>query len=247
LGDDLAVNAQKASGFASSRELPVLYAITKGSLRNKLIILPLAFLLSAFMPWIIVPILMVGGIYLAFEGFEKIYEYLLPHKHATAQQETLTEEQKIQSAVTTDFILSIEIVIIALSSVVDANLVTQISVVSLIAIAATLGVYGLVALIVRLDDMGLKLIDIGIQNKQKYLVKFGEMLVKALTKMIRLLTVVGTLAMVLVAGGIFVHNVSYLHHILHPLPSLVAEFAVGIVIGGIAMGCVALFKKIFSH
>ncbi|HHH19341.1 MAG TPA: DUF808 family protein, partial [Campylobacterales bacterium] len=168
LGDDLAVNADKASGFASSRELPVLWAITKGSLLNKIIILPLVFLLSAFAPMLIVPILMIGGLYLAYEGAEKIYEYFVPHEkvhkvnsleQTKTPEEILSEEKaKIKSAILTDFILSIEIIIIALSTVTDQPMSVQVMVVTLIALLATVGVYGIVALIVRMDDMGYKLI-----------------------------------------------------------------------------------------
>ncbi len=236
LGDDLAVNAQKASGFAASREIPVLLAITKGSLKNKVIILPFAFVFSAFVPWIIVPILLLGGIYLAYEGFEKVYEYFVPHNGKHSEEETaLTEEEKINSAIRTDFILSIEIIIITLSSVVNENLMTQLVVVSLISVLATIGVYGIVALIVRVDDMGLALIDKGIAKQKKILVATGEMLVKLLPKIIQALTVIGTIAMLLVAGGIFVHNIETLHHLVAPLPTLVAEFLVGIAVGTVAL------------
>jgi len=234
LGDDLAVNAQKASGFAASREIPVLVAITKGSLKNKFIILPFAFVFSAFIPWIIIPILLLGGIYLSYEGFEKVYEYFT-HQHIEEEDNVpLNEEQKIQSAIRTDFILSIEIVIIALSTVVQENLMTQLLVVSFVAVLATIGVYGVVALIVRLDDMGLTFIELGVAQKKKWLVRFGELLVSALPKIIRALTVIGTIAMLLVAGGIFVHNIEALHHIVKHIPSLVAELGVGIVVGAFA-------------
>src|SRR5690606_15704375 len=154
LGDDLAVNAEKASGFASTREIPVLWAITKGSFLNKLIILPIAFLLSAFLPWAVTIILVLGGLYLAYEGAEKIYEFLFPHEHS---QESLVaenlseaeimaiEKERVKSAIVTDFILSVEIVIIALGTVVTETLTKQILVVSIIAIVATVGVYGIVA------------------------------------------------------------------------------------------------------
>eukprot|EP01093_Parvamoeba_rugata_P019446 TRINITY_DN875_c0_g1_i1.p2 TRINITY_DN875_c0_g1~~TRINITY_DN875_c0_g1_i1.p2 ORF type:complete len:224 (+),score=48.87 TRINITY_DN875_c0_g1_i1:888-1559(+) len=168
LGDDLAVNAEKASGFVSSREIPVLWAITKGSFLNKLIILPLAFLLSAFLPWSVIVILVLGGLYLSYEGAEKIYEFFVPHpKEVTkefkgnfTEQELLDlEKTKIKSAIVTDFILSVEIVIIALGSVVGEPITTQIIVVSIVALIATVGVYGIVALIVRMDDFGLQLIN----------------------------------------------------------------------------------------
>ncbi len=237
LGDDLAVNAQKASGFAASRELPVLWAISKGSFKNKLIILPVAFLLSAFAPWSIVPILMLGGLYLAFEGAEKVYEYFVPHTDARRESISLSEEEilaleakKIKSAILTDFILSIEIIIIALGSVVDQTLPIQIIVVSFVAMLATAGVYGLVALLVRMDDMGFRLIEIA-DDKNRVLTKVGELLVLGLPKVIRLLTVIGTLAMLLVAGGIFVHNLHPLHEALHFMPTVLGELAAGVVIG----------------
>jgi hypothetical protein len=254
LGDDLAVNAQKASGFASLRELPVLWAITKGSFRNKLILLPLAFLLSAFVPWIIVPILMLGGVYLAYEGTEKIFEYFFAHKHEQKKEalKQLSEEEilkiektKIKSAIVTDFILSIEIIIMALGTVLEKPLSIQIIVVTVVAVLATIGVYGIVALIVRMDDFGFKLIEKA--EHKKSIFKFvGEMLVLALPKVIRVLTVVGTLAMILVAGGIFSHNVHQISEYLHVLPSIFSELLVGFVIGGVAVLVHGIFMKIFK-
>jgi predicted DNA repair protein MutK len=244
LGDDLAVNAQKASGFSASRELPVLWAITKGSFINKLIILPFAFLLSAFAPWAIVPILMVGGVYLAFEGAEKIYEYFTKSKNKKSHVETepktkeeilKIEKSKIKSAIITDFILSIEIVIIALGTVVTQTLPIQIVVVSVVAILATIGVYGIVAIIIRMDDVGYGLIEKGKKNGKEFMVKMGKTLVASLPKVIRGLTVIGTIAMLLVAGGIFVHNSTTIHHAVDFLPSLVAELLVGLIIGAVAL------------
>ena len=243
LGDDLAVNAEKASGFVSSRELPVLWAIAKGSFINKLIILPIAFLLSAFMPWLIIPILLVGGVYLAYEGAEKIYEYFVPHKpkerestfKSMTKEEILSvEKQKIKSAIFTDFILSAEIVILALGTVVESTLPVQIIVVSLIAILATIGVYGIVALIIRMDDFGFKLIAMD-DGKNGISKTIGEFLVAALPKVIKSLTVIGTLAMLLVAGGIYIHNISALHDILHGIPSILGELVVGLLIGMVAL------------
>ena len=243
LGDDLAVNAEKASGFVSSRELPVLWAIAKGSFINKLIILPIAFLLSAFMPWLIIPILLVGGVYLAYEGAEKIYEYFVPHKpkereatfKSMTKEEILSvEKQKIKSAIFTDFILSAEIVILALGTVVGSTLPVQIMVVSLIAILATIGVYGIVALIIRMDDLGFKLIAMD-DGKNGISKTIGEFLVAALPKVIKSLTVIGTIAMFLVAGGIYVHNISALHDILHGIPSILGELVVGLLIGMVAL------------
>jgi len=252
LGDDLAVNAQKASGFTSSRELPVLWAITKGSFKNKLIILPIAFLLSAFAPWAIVPILMLGGTYLAYEGAEKIYEYLLGHKEKKSSEEKeLSEEdllkveaKKVNSAIRTDFILSIEIVIIALGTVLEQPLFIQIIAVTIVAFLATVGVYGIVALIVRMDDFGFALIQKA-DDEHSLLHKLGRILVVSLPKVIRALTVIGTFAMLLVAGGIFMHNIHQLHELLHFMPSLLAEMLVGLVVGSIAFGVHMLYVKVF--
>ena len=242
LGDDLAVSAQQASGFASSREIPVLWAITKGSFRNKLIILPFAFLLSAFVPWIIIPILMLGGVYLAYEGAEKMYEYFYPHEKVhekefkiLSQEEVLEiEKEKIKSAIVTDFVLSVEIVIMALGAVMEQTIQIQIIAVSFVAVIATIGVYGTVAVLVRMDDLGFKLIELG-DKKSKTLQTIGSILVHGLPKVIKLLTVVGTIAMLLVAGGIFVHNIHQLHEVVQSLPSLFAETAVGLLIGAIAV------------
>ena len=247
LGDDLAVGAEKASGFTASRELPVLWSITKGSLLNKLIILPIAFLLSAYAPWAIVPILMLGGLYLAYEGAEKIFEYFVPHE---ADEDNVVEEgsvqereeKKIRSAIRTDFILSIEIIIIALGTVVDKGIGVQIIVVSAIALLATVGVYGVVALLVRMDDVGFGLIKMA-KDEHSVLHKIGEVLVAALPKVIRLLTVIGTLAMLLVAGGIYVHNIHQIHEALHFLPILVTELLVGFIVGMIVLVVEKLFVK----
>ncbi|MGO3183681.1 MAG: DUF808 domain-containing protein [Aequorivita sp.] len=252
LGDDLAVNAEKASGFASSREIPVLWAITKGSFLNKLIILPVAFLLSAFWPTGVIIILVLGGLYLAYEGAEKIYEFFFPHMHIqeSKAEEGLTEseilaieKERVKGAILTDFILSVEIVIIALGSVVSQTLVTQIIVVSFIAILATVGVYGIVALIVRMDEVGYKLIESS--KKEKSLKRsFGLLLVQALPKVIKSLSVIGTIALILVSGGIFVHNLDFFHGFLPKLPSFIPEFIVGLAVGIICLLVVMGFKKV---
>lgn len=253
LGDDLAVNAEKASGFVSNRELPVLWAITKGSFLNKIIILPIAFLLTAFLPTLITVILILGALYLAFEGAEKIIEFIFPHKptEKTALLQELTEEEilalektKIKSAIITDFILSVEIVIIALGTVLDQELGTQIMVVSVIALIATIGVYGIVALIVRMDEAGYKLISWS-KGKNNLYSFTGKFLVQALPRVIQFLSVVGTLALLFVAGGIFVHEIKFLHHYLDFMPDWIAEFLVALVIGVICVGAVMLFKKVF--
>ncbi|WP_299533095.1 DUF808 domain-containing protein [Ulvibacterium sp.] len=255
LGDDLAVNAEKASGFVSSREIPVLWAITKGSFLNKLIILPAAFLLSTFLPWAITLILVLGAIYLAYEGGEKIYEYFFPHKKShekvyvkeRPESEILAlEKKRVKEAIITDFILSVEIVIIALGTVLEEPLVTRIIVVSVVAIIATVGVYGIVALIVRMDEFGIRLINLNTRSNSISDV-IGKLLVNALPKVIKGLSVIGTIALLLVAGGIFVHNIDFLHHFLPDLPSLLREFIIGLVVGLIALLVVKGFLRIFKR
>ena len=254
LGDDLAVNAEKASGFISSRELPVLWAIAKGSFINKLIILPIAFVLSAFLPLAIIIILVLGGLFLAYEGAEKIFEYFFPHKpiateinvqDLTEAEILALEKDKIKSAIVTDFILSVEIIIIALGTVIGKPISSQIAVVSIVAIIATVGVYGIVALIVRMDELGFKLI--ALSSKERSLSKtVGNILVQALPKVIKSLAFIGTIALILVAGGIFVHNIEFLHHIFPQWPSIIKEFSFGLLFGGIVLGVVNLLKKMFG-
>ncbi|WOD43955.1 DUF808 domain-containing protein [Hwangdonia lutea] len=255
LGDDLAVNAEKATGFVSSRELPVLWAITKGSFLNKLIILPIAFLLSAFAPWAVTLALILGGVYLAFEGAEKIYGFFVPHEHAKVEvkpenlsKEAIlkTEKSKIKSAILTDFILSVEIVIIALGTVLGRPILFQIIVVSIVAIIATVGVYGIVALIVRMDDFGFRLVRMS--RKEKSVSKFiGNFLINALPVVIKSLAVIGTIALLLVSGGIFVHNIEFLHHFLEVLPSILRDFIVGLLVGLISVFVVKAFKSVFKR
>ena len=251
LGDDLAVNAEKASGFVSSREIPVLWAITKGSFLNKLIILPLAFLLSYFIPWLITVVLLLGAVYLAYEGAEKIHEYIFPHEHTEkitdaaelTPEEVLTlEKQKIKAAIVTDFILSVEIVIIALGSVLGKPIVTQIMVVTFVAVVATIGVYGIVAAIVRMDDFGMLLL-----SKNSKTAKFiGKQLIGLLPIVIKGLAFVGTIALILVAGGIFMHKIEPVHHLLQNLPSIVGEFLAGLIGGIIAFIVVKGFTMIWA-
>lgn len=255
LGDDLAVNAEKASGFSASREIPVLWAIMKGSFLNKLIILPVAFLLSAFLPVAVTVVLVLGGIYLAYEGAEKVYEYLVPHHHSTEKikSDHLTETEilnlekaKIKSAIITDFILSIEIVIIALGSVVGIPLLNQIIVVSFVAFIATIGVYGIVALIVRMDDLGYRLINFN--DREKSVSDFfGHLLVRGLPWVIKSLGVIGTIALLLVAGGIFLHNLGFLEHVLEGWPFFVRELLVGIIIGFSAFFVIEGIKKLIQR
>jgi predicted DNA repair protein MutK len=251
LGDDLAVNAEKATGFLSSRELPVLWAITKGSLVNKLIIVPVALLLNVFFPVAVKIALVLGGFYLAYEGVEKIIEYLFHRSKAahqvikeSEQNDANAEKTKVKSAITTDFILSIEIVIIALGSVAEKGLAIQVITVSVVAFLATIGVYGIVAIIVRMDDAGYKLIKHS-QNKGFFSV-VGVLLVKSLPVIIKLLSVVGTIALVLVSGGIFAHNIEYLHHLLPNLPSMIRELMIGLVAGLITVAMLTCGQKILS-
>lgn len=253
LGDDLAVNAEKASGFMSSREIPVLWAITKGSLLNKVIILPIAFLLSAFVPTAITVILIIGGLYLAYEGAEKIYEFFFPHAHEEAKpalqdrsEEAIKkhEEEKVKSAILTDFILSVEIVIIALGTVSEETLVNQIMVVTIIALVATVGVYGVVALIVRMDEFGAKLINLN-EEENSFSDKVGMFLISALPKVIKGLSVIGTIALLLVSGGIFNHNLHFIHDLFESWPTMLIEFLLGLVVGFLVLLVISGGKKVY--
>jgi predicted DNA repair protein MutK len=250
LGDDLAVNAEKATGFLASRELPVLWSITKGSFLNKVIIVPVALLLNAFFPAAVTVVLILGGFYLAFEGAEKILEFFF-HRHKTTDQAIVSGEQndlvlektKVRSAVTTDFILSVEIVMIALGSVTDKSLAIQVMTVCAVALLATIGVYGIVALIVRMDDAGYQLIKNS--GGKGFTAGLGMLLVKSLPVIIKTLGIVGTLALILVAGGIFKHNIDYLHHILPEMPAVLTEFALGLAAGLITVAVWRAGRKVF--
>ncbi|HJV72511.1 DUF808 domain-containing protein [Ideonella sp.] len=222
LGDDLALNAQQVAGVRAERELPVVWAVAKGSLVNKAILVPAALAISAVAPWLVTPLLMVGGAYLCFEGAEKLAHRFL---HAPAEDEaehaSLTqalvagsvdlvafEKDKIKGAVRTDFVLSAEIIAITLGSVADAALATQASVLALVAVVMTIGVYGFVAGIVKLDDAGLAL-----SRRPGALVqRGGALLLAAAPWLMRALAVVGTAAMFLVGGGILAHGLPWLHH-----------------------------------
>ena len=253
LGDDLAVNAEKATGFVSSRELPVLWAITKGSFINKLIIVPLVFLLNIIFPVAIKIALIVGGLYLAYEGVEKIIHWIFhrnehehehtPEGHVEDTQDA--EKAKIKSAVSTDFILSVEIVIIAFGSVLEKSLTTQILTVSVVALIATVGVYGIVALIVRMDDVGYSLLKKS--DGKGILANIGNILVNLLPVIIRLLSIVGTIALILVAGGIFEHNIDFLHHLFPGIPTIIKEIVFGITGGLIVISVVTVIKKIIAQ
>ena len=249
LADDLAINADKASGFVSNRELPVLWKLTKGSFLNKIIILPSVFLLSAYLPGVIVPILICGGIYLSFEGALNVYKIFASKKVKKGEKISQTrgdssaiEKKKVKSAILIDFILSIEIIIITLGTVLDQPLKIQIPVVSIIALLSTVGVYGFVAILVRMDDLGYHLIAV---SEKRFTTRLGTLLVKALPKIIRILKFVGTIAMIIVGGGIFVHNVDAVHHFVHGWPIYVADFIIGLSFGFVFFSFYLLFKKLF--
>lgn len=227
LGDDLALNAQQVSGVAAEREIPVVWAVAKGSFRNKLILVPAALLMSSLIPWLIMPLLLLGGLFLCFEGAEKILEKFFhsDHGHQPSSDEAQLastsieeyEKRKIAGAIRTDFILSAEIIVIALGTVQGHDMITQILVVSLIAFIMTIGVYGLVAAIVKLDDLGFYLERISNGRGLKF--RLGQGLINFAPKLMKGLTIVGTAAMFLVGGGIVVHNVSWVHHMLEPIVS----------------------------
>ncbi|WP_312633825.1 DUF808 domain-containing protein [Pseudescherichia sp.] len=258
LGDDLSLNAQQVSGVRANRELPVVWSVAKGSLLNKVILVPLALLISAFIPWAITPLLMVGGAFLCFEGVEKVLHSLHARKHkedpqqaqerlnAIAKQDPKQyERDKVKGAIRTDFILSAEIVAITLGIVADAPLLNQVLVLSGIAVLVTVGVYGLVGIIVKLDDMGYWLVE-----RPGALAKtVGKGLLVIAPWLMKVLSIVGTLAMFLVGGGIVVHGIAPLHHAIEhfaaeqgavlaaTLPTL-ANLVLGFIIGLIVVGLV---------
>ena len=246
VGDDLALNANQVTGASSDRELPIVWAVTKGSLVNKVILIPIALLLSAFLPWLIVPLLMIGGAYLCFEGVEKILHKFIAHvEHVEISR--FNEADKIIGAIRTDFILSSEIIIIALGELTEASLLTRIISLSIVGIGITIFVYGLVALIVRADDFGLYLIKKGGVAKS-----IGNAILVIMPKFMRSLSFIGTLAMFLVGGGIFVHNVDFIHHLLADyqladgLLGNVSTLVVGVIVGAIACAIVLPAMKLFG-
>jgi predicted DNA repair protein MutK len=271
LGDDLALNAQQVSGVKSNRELPVVWAVAKGSLVNKAILVPAALLISAIAPWAIIPLLMAGGLFLCFEGFEKIWHALMHRRQDDAHREELrtilvdptvdprtVERDKIKGAIRTDFILSAEIIVITLGTVGTAAFGVRVAVLVGIALLMTVGVYGLVAGIVKLDDAGLYLSQRGGEGLPMRAVRgLGRGIVAFAPKLMRLLSVLGTAAMFLVGGGILSHGIPWLEHpikglaqrlaggngwdaMLAALTPLAANLAVGIVAGAIAVMIVAM-------
>ncbi len=217
LGDDLALNAQQVSGVRVDRELPVVWAVFKGSLLNKSILVPLALAISAFAPWLVTPLLTVGGLFLCFEGAEKLLHAMLHgksehHGQADHTEAPLDEKTRIKGAIRTDFILSAEIIAITLGTVQGEPLATQVTVMALIAVAMTVGVYGVVAAIVKLDDLGLYLSQLQGGGLKAPLRAIGRGILRAAPWLMKGLSVAGTMAMFLVGGGIVVHGFPWLHH-----------------------------------
>jgi uncharacterized protein len=266
LGDDLALNAQQVAGVRADRELPVVWAVAKGSMVNKAILVPAALLISAFLPWLVTPLLMLGGLFLCYEGVEKLaHKFLHSQAEDQAHHAELTEaliqpevdfqaleKDKIKGAIRTDFILSAEIIVISLGAVAGATLATRIGVLVSIAIIMTVGVYGLVAGIVKLDDLGLRWVQKGgaLAPMGRGILAFAPWLMKGLS-------VAGTAAMFLVGGGILVHGVPALHHAvqaalaglspaLEMTGSLLADAGVGIAAGAVALVVVMMGAKAFN-
>jgi hypothetical protein len=279
LGDDLALNAEQVSGIRADRELPVVWAVAKGSLKNKLILVPTALAISWIAPWLIMPLLMLGGAYLCFEGFEKLAHPLL---HAHAEDEVrhaelaaavanaeidlvAFEQNKIKGAVRTDFVLSAEIIVITLGVVTTAAFATKVAVVSGIALIMTIGVYGLVAVIVKLDDAGLYLCQqpgVGLWTKIQH--KIGRACLHGAPYLMKLLAVVGTAAMFMVGGGIITHGIPVAHHfieylaqsasalsgiggILETLTSSLFNALAGIVSGALALAGVTIAGRVYTR
>ena len=269
LGDDLALNAQQVSGVRTDRELPVVWAVAKGSFVNKLILVPAALLISVVAPWLITPLLMIGGLFLCYEGVEKVL-HSLHHKKAKTEEEAsqeLTaietdmatfEKDKVKGAIRTDFILSAEIVVISLGTVAAATYSTKVMVLSVIAILMTVGVYGFVAMIVKIDDLGLYLT----QQVSSFKQTIGRGLLAFAPKLMKTLTIVGTIAMFLVGGGIISHGVPLLHHftegsvdyaehiptvgsIVGALTPTLINLVIGFVAGLIVLAIVSLIKKVW--
>lgn len=268
LGDDLALNAQQVTGVRSEREIPVVWGVAKGSFINKLILVPLALLISVVAPWLITPLLIIGGLFLCYEGVEKVI-HTLKHKKAKTEEAAKAEfdavetdlvkfeKDKIKGAVRTDFILSAEIVVISLGTVATEPFMTKVLVLSVISILMTVGVYGFVAMIVKIDDLGLYLTE-QVSNLKKTL---GRGLLAFAPILMKTLSIVGTIAMFLVGGGIISHGVAALHHfteqtvdqvqhiptvgtVIGALTPTLINLAIGIVAGCMVLILVSVFQKI---
>jgi uncharacterized protein len=277
LGDDLALNAQQVAGVQADRELPVVWAVAKGSMINKVILVPAALLISAFIPWLITPLLMIGGAYLCYEGVEKLaHKYLHGEEERQHQKELAQavanpnidmvafEQEKIKGAIRTDFVLSAEIIVITLGAIAKAPFTAQIVTVIIVAIVMTVGVYGFVALIVKLDDMGLYLLRKEGQGPTlKLQHQVGKGLLLTAPVLMKVLGVVGTIAMFLVGGGILVHGLPIVHGLVHSFESLfavdaafkgfwVALFSVflngilGVIAGALVLVLVTFVNKMFK-
>ncbi|MDU0356253.1 DUF808 domain-containing protein [Paraglaciecola aquimarina] len=274
LGDDLALNAEQVSGVKAERELPVVWAVAKGSFLNKLLLVPSALLISAFLPWLITVLLVLGGLYLCFEGVEKLAHKFLHSKQqrdaehaeklAAIADPTVNlvelEKAKIKGAIRTDFILSAEIVVIVLGTVQAEPFMTQVTVVSLMAIAITVGVYGLVAGIVKLDDAGLYLLKKSITGSFSQLQRsVGRGLLIIAPVLMKTLAIVGTAAMFLVGGGIIVHSIPLIHHAIEPLlkqfeaisvvsavAPILLEGVIGVIAGSVVLLIVTSAIKLFK-
>jgi uncharacterized protein len=276
LGDDLALNAEQVSGVSAKRELPVVWAVAKGSFINKLILVPAALAISYFIPWLITPLLMLGGLFLCFEGFEKIAHKLLHSKeeleaHAKELKHAIEdrnvdlvamEKDKIKGAIRTDFILSAEIIVIALGTVTTVTFTKQVFVVSVLAIGITVFVYGLVAGIVKLDDLGLHLmIKKGESFFRQLQRKVGQKILAFAPYLMRTLTIVGTAAMFLVGGSIIGHGVPPLHHytehlidsieklprfggFLATISPILVDAVIGLVVGAISVMLFQVYAKV---
>lgn len=265
LGDDLALNAQQVTGVKAERELPVVWAVAKGSLLNKCILVPVALIISIFAAWLINPLLVIGGLFLCYEGVEKVLHSLQTKKHTDVSEipempDDLVayEQDKIKGAIRTDFILSAEIVVITLGTVATATLMNKVVVMSVIAIVMTLGVYGLVAVIVKIDDLGLYLT----QQGKTWQTRVGNLLLAFAPKLMKALSIVGTIAMFLVGGGIINHAVPFLHHltehaasqteviptvgqIMGSITPMLLNMGLGVVAGAIVLVLIAVLSKIF--
>ena len=233
IGDDLALNANQVSGkdIRPERELPIVWAVAKGSLINKIILIPLALLLSIYLPQAITVLLLLGGAYLCFEGAEKVLHSLF-HRKSSEHHEAVSEASKIKGAIRTDFILSAEIIIIVLGTVQDSSTLTKILTLSAIGFGIAILVYGLVGLIVKLDDIGLWMLE-----KKNALAKMvGNSIIFLMPWLMRSLSILGTIAMFMVGGGIFSHNLPFVHHFieqlnLSPLLFSLSDFIVGALVG----------------
>lgn len=253
LGDDLALNAQQVTGVNPDRELPVVWAVAKGSLLNKVILVPAALLISYFIPWLILPLLMLGGAFLSFEGAEKvIHTFFHKGKEKQAGQAVpLDEKTKISGAIRTDFILSAEIIVISLGVVSSEPIMTQVIILSVIALLITVFVYGLVAGIVKLDDLGLYLSS----RRSSIAQKIGQGILWLAPYLMKLLSIVGTIAMFLVGGSIILHGIPGAEHwlesilpghgagMLSAILTLLAHFVIGLIVGLVIVAVVSLFHK----